>query len=83
MTTPIDDLGHAKSGTAILMTCIVQTLGESDPTFQGRFLNRLARVYEELRTAADTDVHHEIEMLAFTHAFLTGSTGSTETAGQA
>jgi hypothetical protein len=84
MSTPIDDLGHTKSGTAILMTCIVQTLAEKDPTFQARFLNRLAHVYEELRNAADADVHHEIEMLAFTHAFLTSAGGEeAKPAGQA
>ena len=83
MTTPIDDLGHTKSGTAILMTCIVQTLNEKDPTFQARFLNRLAHVYEELSGATDADVHHEIEMLAFTHAFLTSGGGQEAPAGQA
>lgn len=84
MSTSIDDLGHAKSGTAILMTCIVQTMGEKDPTFQARFLNRLAHVYEELRSATDADVHHEIEMLAFTHAFLTSGGGQeAKPAGQA
>jgi hypothetical protein len=68
---PIDDLGHAKSGVAILITCIVQTMAETDPTFQDRFLTRLARVYSELQEQTDSDIKHEIEMLAWTHAFLT------------
>ena len=68
----IDDLGHAKSGVAILITCIVQTLGETDPAFQDRFLTRLARVYAELKDQGD--IQHEIEMLAWTHAFLTAGT---------
>lgn len=71
---PIDELGHAKSGMAILITCIVQTLAESDPTFQDRFLTRLARVYSELKDHAEGDIQHEIEMLAWTHAFLTAGT---------
>lgn len=71
----IDDLGHAKSGMSILITCIVQTMAETDPGFQDRFLTRLARVYSELNEHAEGDsVRHEIEMLAWTHAFLTAGT---------
>ena len=31
------DLHRAKRGAAILATCIVKTLNDSDPTFQSRF----------------------------------------------
>jgi hypothetical protein len=43
-----DDLTGAKRETAILATCIVQTLNESDPSFQERFLGRLQRAYTRL-----------------------------------
>jgi hypothetical protein len=42
-------LHRAKNGVAILATCTVQTLNESDPTFQDRFLERLATAYRELK----------------------------------
>lgn len=43
------DLFQAKRGTAVLAACIVQTLNESDNTFQERFLKRLSEAYYEIR----------------------------------
>jgi hypothetical protein len=74
-------LRGAKRGAAILATCIVQTLTESDPTFQGRFLKRLFRAQSALRDNTDGNVIHEMELLSWTQTLLTGSdhvTGQTE-----
>ncbi|MCC6925718.1 hypothetical protein [Novosphingobium sp.] len=67
-----DDLGHLKKATAILTACVVQTLNESDPSFQERFLERLARAYRELKDNTDGDVQNEMELLAWTRELLTG-----------
>jgi hypothetical protein len=59
-------------GTAILATCVVQTLSESDPAFQERFLNRLAQAYRQLKDDTDGDVRHQMELLSWTRSLLTG-----------
>jgi hypothetical protein len=64
-----------KSGAAALVTCIVKTLNESDPTFEKRFLENLAKAYSEFRDGdrhPDRDVILVLEMLAWTREFLTG-----------
>ena len=66
------DLDHLKKGTAVLAACVVQTLNESDPSFQTRFLERLALAYRELKDNADGEVQHELELLAWTRELLTG-----------
>jgi hypothetical protein len=66
------DLHRAKRGVAILATCVVQTLNESDPSFQERFLNRLGRAYRELKDNSEGDVIQEMELLAWTREYLTG-----------
>jgi hypothetical protein len=66
------DLQHAKHGTAILVTCLVQTLNESDPTFQERLLGRLREAYYEVRDNSDGDVRQELELLSWTQELLTG-----------
>lgn len=72
MSDQANDLGHAKKGTAILAACIVQTLSESDPSFQARFLARLAAAYGELRDNTDGSVQNELELLSWTRELLTG-----------
>jgi hypothetical protein len=58
---------------AVLAVCIVQTLNESDPSFQERFLERLARAYRELKDGYyEGDVNQELELLSWTRALLTG-----------
>lgn len=60
-------------GVSIQIACIVQTLNESDPTFEARFLKRLTRAYYELRDNCDwKDVSDEFGMLRFTRQLLTG-----------
>lgn len=41
------DLDHLKKATAVLAACVVQTLDESDPSFERRFLERLERAYRD------------------------------------
>jgi hypothetical protein len=72
MTNKTTDLHRAKSGVAMLAACIVQTLNESDPTFQDRFLERLSRAYRELKDNSEGDVIQEMELLAWTRTLLTG-----------
>jgi hypothetical protein len=72
MTKAADNLNHSKKGTAILATCIVQTLNESDLTFQRRFLERLANAYIQLKDNTEGDVIQELELLTWTRSLLTG-----------
>lgn len=72
MTAQTSDLFRSKRGTAILAACVVQTLNESDPTFQERFLQRLALAYREVKDNWEGDVIQELELLAWTREFLTG-----------
>jgi len=67
--TPLD---RTKNGIAILATCIVQTLNETDPHFKDRFLERLARAHRELKDNTDGDVRQQMELLAWTRTLLTG-----------
>ncbi len=71
------DLNHLKKGVAVLGACVVQTLNESDPSFQTRFLERLAAAYRELKDNTDGDVQQEMELLAWTRSLLTGFEHST------
>ena len=72
MADPKNDLHQAKRGVALLAACIVQTVNESDPSFQGRFLDRLSRIYRELKDNTSGDVMHEMELVAWTREYLTG-----------
>jgi hypothetical protein len=72
---PKDDQWSLKTGTAVLATCIVQTLNESDPTFQKRFLANLDKAYVVFRDggrSGDRDPQTVLEMLAWTRELLTG-----------
>lgn len=66
------DLHRAKVGVSILTTCLVQTINETDPTFQERFLKKLSDAYYELRDNTDGDVIEQLELLNWTREFLTG-----------
>lgn len=65
------DLNQIKRATAVLATCIVQTLGESDHSFPRRFLERLDRAYARERDDPQAGVH-ELELLSWTRELLTG-----------
>ena len=46
---------QTKMAAAILVACVVQTLGESDATVQRRFLDRLENVYHDVCDRMGTD----------------------------
>lgn len=69
-----DDLFRAKRGVAVLAAVVVQTLNESDPTYQERFLTRLAAAYRELKDDSEGPVNQELELLSWTRELLTGWT---------
>lgn len=72
MSDRITELHRAKRGVAILAACIVQTIRESDPSFEERFLKRLGAAYRELRDDTPGDVIQEMELLSWTRELLTG-----------
>ncbi len=72
MTGQLDDLHRVKRGVAMLTACMVQTLKESDPTFEERFLARLARAYDAARELPVEGDLHEIEILSWTREYITG-----------
>ena len=65
------DLDHSMKGVAVLATCIVQTLNESDPTFQTRMISRLEKAYSELRNSDHGEVR-TLELLSWVRELLTG-----------
>jgi hypothetical protein len=67
-----DDLSHALTGVAALVACVVQTLNETDPSFQHRFLDRLERAYLHFRDNTEGPVAQELELLSATRQLLTG-----------
>ncbi len=64
-----DDLKSVKSGTAVLVACLVQTLNETDPTFKDRFLERLSRAYAERLDEAE---RNELELLSWARELVSG-----------
>jgi len=67
----LSDLHRAKRGVAALVACLVQTVNETDSSFEGRFLERLSR-YGEFKDNTDGDVRQEMELLSWTREYLTG-----------
>jgi len=71
---PLDDLHQSKRGLASVVACLVQTVNETDPTFQERFLARLEAAYYQLRdnpTQSNND-HMALEPLTWIRELLTG-----------
>ena len=66
------DLDHSMRGVAVVAACLVQTLNESDPSFQERFLERLGEAYYQFRDETDGDVKQELTLFAWTRSLLTG-----------
>lgn len=72
---PLDDLHQSKRGLASVVACLVQTINETDPTFQERFLARLEAAYYELRdspTASSKNDHMALEPVSWVRELLTG-----------
>jgi hypothetical protein len=71
-----DDLFRAKRGVAVLVACIAQTLNESDPTFEERFVKKLDAAYSEVREHSSAELPgdpiHEMELISWVRELLTG-----------
>ncbi len=72
MTKPHEqfDPDPTKTAVAALAACIVQTLRESDPSFQERFLDRLEGWYETLRLDKRTGDRDCLETLTWTREMI-------------
>jgi hypothetical protein len=71
---PTSDLFRVKRGVTVLATCLVQTLNETDPTFQDRPLKRLERSYYKIREGRvwEGDVLEELGLLKLMRELLEG-----------
>jgi hypothetical protein len=65
---------HLTRGVAALAACFVQTLNESDPSFQKRFLKRLEKACDQMRDHTEGSVKQELELLSCVQELLTGWT---------
>jgi hypothetical protein len=66
------DLHRAKVGVAVLATCIIEAMNETDPTFKDRVLKKMTDAYYKLRDDTDGDQIEQMELLDWTRSFLTG-----------
>ena len=66
------DLHRAKLGVAVVATCIVETINDSDPTFRERFLKKMSEAYYKLRDDTPGDQIEQMELLTWTRSLLTG-----------
>jgi hypothetical protein len=64
MAIPKNDLNQLKLAIAYLAASVVQTLNESDPSFQTRFSETLSKAYYTLRDQGGTVAG--LELLAWT-----------------
>ena len=75
-----DEQWSVRTRAAALVTCIVRTIQQSDPTFEERFLKNLDLAYGAFRDDPDAvdgddkprDVIGVLEMLSWTNELLTG-----------
>lgn len=72
LTDQRSDLHRAKVGVAVLATCIIEAMNESDPTFRDRVLKKMTEAYYKLRDNTEGDVIEQLELLNWTRTFLTG-----------
>lgn len=70
--TAIDD---TKLGVATIVTALVDTLNETDPTFKRRFLERLGQAGYSRKNGRRPSELDEIELLNWTTEFITGFSG--------
>ena len=61
------ETNQTKLAVAILVSCIAQTLRESDPTFRTRLEGHVGEAYAKIRDRADQDCR---EILIWTGEFL-------------
>ena len=56
MEEPFDSpIDQTKMATAILVTCVVEALAETDPNFQKRFVEKVGKAYQDARGKTGTD----------------------------
>ncbi|GEM_PF-2361555 len=66
-------LDSAKTGVATLITALVHTLNETDPSFQERFLKRLDQAaYSRKNSNDDPWDLDEVEVIHWAQTFITG-----------
>jgi hypothetical protein len=70
--SPLNDTPRRARKAPLVRLSHVQTLNESDPAFQERFLERLKNVYYQFRDDTDGDVTQELELFSWTREYLTG-----------
>jgi len=63
-------LRNVKRGTALLVTCLVETLNEIDPGARARFIARLDSAYAQTRDES-SDLN-SLELLSWTRELITG-----------
>ena len=75
----LTDLHQSKRGISAAIACLVQTIGETDPTFQQRFMARLEAAYSEIREqptgtppAVSANTSEALESLTWIRELLTG-----------
>jgi hypothetical protein len=66
------DLHRAKLGVAVLATCIVEAMNETDPTFKPRLLEKIRQAYYKLRDDSEGDQIEQMELLDWTRSLLDG-----------
>lgn len=62
-------LKDIKHGTAVIATCLVQTIEETHPGFTQSLLSKLGKAYGEVREEAGTD---QLELINWTRELITG-----------
>src|SRR5439155_9176567 len=66
MANQLSDLDRTKRAVAALVTCVVTTLNETEPSFQERFLANLDKAYCKFQDDTGDDVIQELELLSWT-----------------
>ncbi|NWJ25896.1 hypothetical protein [Rhizobium sp. RM] len=69
-----EDIRGVQEGVVILATCVVQTLEETNPGVQEKFLSRLEEAQFYLREQHPMPIEKSTEMLLWTRELLTGFT---------
>lgn len=71
MSDTPDSRPQLELGAAVLVTCVVQTLADSDRSFQQRFVKRLDEAYARLRDDPKVSLR-ALEDLSWCRELLTG-----------
>ncbi|WGM31484.1 hypothetical protein [Brevundimonas sp. NIBR11] len=66
------ELDNTKRGIAAMITALVHTMNETDPTFQRRFLARLDQAEYSRRNSERPAEVDEMELYSWTSSFITG-----------